>query len=107
MKNKLNNQKNRQIRGKIIKSSMTFNKNKPNSKNIKIGVSPFKTGKYEILPAWRGKKQTQFKANSNPIMNWAINNLSSLITGKYVKFEDLAGKKQSQTNPIQTQFPKG
>ena len=98
MKNKLNNQKNRQIRGKIIKSSMTFNKNKPNSKNIKIGVSPFKTGKCEILPAWRGKNQTQFKANSNPIAEKAIINISSFMTSKYEDKSCERAKKQTQTN---------
>jgi hypothetical protein len=67
LKSRLNNQKNRQIRVKIIKSSMTFNENKPNFKNIKIGISSFMTNKYEILPAWRSKNQTQFKANSNSI----------------------------------------
>jgi hypothetical protein len=42
---------------------------KPNLKNIKIGVSPCKISKYEISPAWRSKKQTQFKPNSRKAKN--------------------------------------
>jgi hypothetical protein len=68
LKSQVNNEKNRQIKGKITKSSITFNENKPNLKNIKIGLSPFKTTKYGNLPAWRSKKQTQSKPNSNPML---------------------------------------
>jgi hypothetical protein len=50
---------------KIAKSYTTFNENKANFKNIKIGVSFFETSKYEILTAWRSKKQTQ----TNPIQS--------------------------------------
>ena len=70
MKNRLNNKKSRLIRGKIAKSLTTFRKNKPNSKNIKIGVSSFITSKYEISPTWRSKNQTQFKPNLLQRYNW-------------------------------------
>ena len=63
----LNNKKGSKIKGKITKSYTTFSENKPNLVNSEIGVSPFETSKYEISPACRGEKQTQFKANSNPI----------------------------------------
>ena len=43
-----------------------FSENKPNFKNIKIGVSSFETSKYEILPAWRGEKTNPIKPNSKP-----------------------------------------
>jgi len=49
-----------------MKNTTVFMQNKPNLKNIKITVSSFKTSKYEILPAWRGKKTNPIKANSNP-----------------------------------------
>ncbi len=52
---------------KIAKSRPTFRKNKPNSKNIKTGVSSFETRKYETLPACRGGKTNPIKPNSNPI----------------------------------------
>ncbi len=84
VKSQENNKKGRYFNGKIAKSAVTFRKNKPNFKNIKISVNSFKTSKYEILPAWPGKKQTQFKADSNPIL------------GQYQGW-------QTQTNPIQTQ----
>jgi hypothetical protein len=95
MKKQLKNQKNRQIRRKITKSSMTFNDNKPNLSEDKYGVSSFETNKYEILPARRSKNQTQFKpnlnqnkANTNPIRFYDLIALSSFMTSKYVKFED-------------------
>ncbi len=102
-KKQLNNEKNRQIRGKSTKIAAAFMQNKANSKNIKISVSSFETGKYEILTAWRSKNQTQSKPNPNPIAEKALIDLSSFMTSKYVKFEDLAGRKtkpkQTQTNP--------
>ena len=55
------------IKGKFAKSPTTFRKNKANFKNIKIGVNSFKISKCENLPAWRSKKQTQFKPKANPI----------------------------------------
>ncbi len=67
LKSRVNSQKTYPIRGKIAKFAPAFIQNKPNFKNIKIGVSSFETGKYEILTARRGKKQTQFKPNTNPI----------------------------------------
>ncbi len=69
MKRPLNNEKSHLIKGKITKSSITFNENKPNLKSIKIGVSPFETSRYEISPARRGKKQTQFKPNPSKAKN--------------------------------------
>ncbi len=67
MNSQLNSKKVRLFKGKITKSSITFSENKPNFKNIKIGVSSFKTSKYEISTAWRSQKQTQYKPNTNPI----------------------------------------
>ena len=104
LKRRVNNHKNRQISEKITKSDITFNENKPNLKNIKITVSPFEISKYEISPAWRSKKQTQNKANSNPIPERPKMNTSSIITMNYMNFPGLQAKKQSQANPIQTQF---
>jgi hypothetical protein len=50
---------------KNVRQISFFMQNKPNFKNIKIGVSPFETSKYQILSAWRGEKtnpiQTQLK----------------------------------------------
>ena len=101
LKNWVNNQKKKQIRGKVIKSSMTFSENKPNSINSETGVSSFEINKYEILPACRGKKQTQSKPNSNPIperpkMNTNIYN--TMIYNNETFFPAL------KTNPIQTQY---
>jgi len=67
LKSQLNNQKIRLFNEKIAKCSVTFRKNKPNFKNIKIGVNSFETSKYEILTAWRGEKTNPIKPNSNPI----------------------------------------
>ncbi|UCE99928.1 MAG: hypothetical protein JSV82_02355 [Planctomycetota bacterium] len=98
LKSRENNEKRRLFRGKIAKSAVTFHKNKANFKNIIIGVSFFQTSKYEILPAWWGKKTnpskpnlSQNKANSNPICLNAIIGISSFLTSKYEKFEGLAG----------------
>ncbi len=69
LKRQLNNQKGWLIKGKITKIAPAFIQNKANFKNIKISVSSFQTSKCEILPAWRSKKQTQFKANSRKAKN--------------------------------------
>jgi hypothetical protein len=103
LKSRLNIEKNRQIKGKIIKSSMIFNENKPDFENIKIAISSYKTGIYEFSPAWRSKKQTQSKPNSKPICYNAIIGLSSFLTSKYVRLGTMPGKKQTQTKPKQTQ----
>ena len=100
LKSQVNNQKTGKSKGKMTKNTSTFIQNKPNSKNIKIGVIPFQTSKYEILPAWRSKKQTQFKPNTNPLYFNAIIDLSSFITSKYVRLGNTSDKK---TNPIQSQ----
>jgi len=68
MKNQLNNQKDQLIKGKSTKIAPAFIQNKPNVKNIKISISPFKKRKYKILSAWRSENQTQFKPNSNPML---------------------------------------
>ena len=105
MKNQFNNQKSCLFNEKIAKTAAAFMQNKPNFKNIKIAASPFMTNKYEISPAWRGENQTQFKPNTNPIAEKAIIGLSSFMTSKYAKFEDLAGQKNKpNTKPKQTQF---
>ncbi len=85
--------------------------NKPNSKNIKIGVSSFKTSKYEISPAWRGEKtnpikpnQSQNKPNSNPIHERPKMSVRNAITMNYKDFAPLASKKQTQFKPKQSQF---
>ncbi|MFX0198152.1 MAG: hypothetical protein ACFFCW_18695 [Candidatus Hodarchaeota archaeon] len=83
MKNQLNNKKVWLFKGKITKSSIAFSENKPNFKNIKIGVSSFMTSKYEISPAWRGKKQTQYKPNSNPIPERPKMNANIYYTSGY------------------------
>jgi hypothetical protein len=109
LKSRLNIQKNRQISEKIIKSSMTFNENKPNFKNIKIGVSSFETSKYEILPAWRGKKQSQpnpIQTQYKPYSQKAKNERKFYYNNELQKFSQLAGKKQTQTNPKQIYLPK-
>ncbi len=85
MKNQLNNIKVLIFKGKITKSFITFSENKPNSINIKIGVSPFKTSKCEILSAGSGKKQTQL----------------FILDVSLLAF--LSGVKPN-TNPIQTQY---
>ena len=100
LKSWLNNQKKKQIIGKSTKFATVFIKNKANFVNSEICVTPFQTSKYEILSAWRDQNQTQFKPNTNPIYGMAKFALSSFMTNKYVKFENLAGE---QTNPIQTQ----
>jgi hypothetical protein len=104
MKKQLKNQKNRQIRRKIIKSSMTFNENKPNLSEDKFGAKHFSKRIYEILTAWRGKNQTQFKPNSNPIPERPKMNLTNAVTMNYKKFPRIPCKKQTQnkakTNPM-------
>jgi len=95
-KKQLKNEKNRQIKEKITKSYSTFCENKPNSKTIKIAISPFKASRYEILPAWRSKKQTQFKPNTNPIHERPKFALSSFMTSKY---EHLCRRRVTKTNP--------
>ena len=101
MKNQLNNKKVWSFKGKITKSGITFRKYKPNFKNIKIGVNSFEISTYEILPAWRSKKQTQFKPNSNPIQERPKINLSTYFTGRYNNMTAPGSKK---SNPIQTRF---
>jgi hypothetical protein len=108
LKRRRNNKKSSKIKGKITKSSITFSENKANFKTSEIGVSSFAKSKYEILPAWRGKKTnpskpnlSQNKPNSNPICFKTIIGLSSSMTSKYEKSEDSSGKKQTQTNPKQ------
>ncbi len=96
----LNHEKNRQIKGKSTKIAAAFIQNKPNLKNNKIGVSSFQKSKYEILPAWRGKKQTQFKPNPNPIPKRPKLNANPFNKMIYKNFILLAGQK---TEPIQTQ----
>ncbi len=86
---------------KIAKSHTTFRKNKPNFKTIKISASPFKTSKYEILSAWRGKKQTQFKANSNSIPERPKMHANAFSQKDY---KDFAPPKGQKTNPKQTQY---
>jgi len=58
-----NNQKGRFSNEKSTKIAAAFIQNKPNFKNIKIGVSSFETSKYEILPAWRVEKTNPIKPN--------------------------------------------
>ncbi len=99
----LNNEKNRQIKGKITKSSITFSENKPNSQNNKIGVSSFGASKYEILTAWRGKKQTQFKPNQTQFkanLRKAKNEPKKCYNNELQRFCPGGAKK---SNPIQTQ----
>ena len=80
MKNQPNNQKSRQIRGKITKSSMTFNENKANLSEGKFGAKHFSTRIYERFHPFRGQKnkpnqtqfkpiQTQFKPNAKKAKN--------------------------------------
>jgi len=90
-KKHLNNEKSRLIRGKIAKTAVTFHKNKPNPKNVKIGVNSFETSIYEILSAGSGEKTipskpnlSQYKPDSNPIYGMAKFALSSFMTSKYV-----------------------
>jgi len=68
-KKQLNNQKVCLFKRKTAKSSTTFRRNKPNFKNIKIGVSSFETSKYEISPACRGEKTNPIKPNTKPIQS--------------------------------------
>ena len=103
-KSRFNNQKKKQIKGKIAKFASVFIRNKPNFVNPEICVIPFQTSIYEISPACRGKKQTQNKANTNPIINWAINNISSFMTSEYVKLDTLPGRKTNPIKPKQTQL---
>ncbi len=63
----LNNKKGWLIKAKSAKIAADFMQNKANYKYIKIGVSSFKTSKYEILPARRGEKTNPIKPNTNPI----------------------------------------
>ena len=104
LKSCVNNEKAGHSREKTTKSATNLIQNKPNFKNIKIGVSSFEKSKYEILPAGSSRKQTQFKPNTNPIYGVAEFTLSSFMTSKYVKSEDLAGNKtnpnKAKTNPI-------
>ena len=66
MKNQLKMKKTHQIKGKSTKIATNFRINKPNSKNIKIDISPFKTGKYEILPAWRSERTNPIQSQCKP-----------------------------------------
>jgi len=106
MKNQVNNEKGRLIKGKSTRIAAAFIQNKANFKNIKIGVSSFETSIYEILSAWRGKKQTQNKPNSNPIPERPKMNVNIFDTKAYNNFLRLPGEKtkpiQTQTNPIST-----
>jgi hypothetical protein len=99
-KKQANNAKCWSIKGKSTKSSVTFLNNIPNLKNIKIGVSPFKTSKCEILTAWRSKKQSQFKANSNPIHQKPKMNLN-IYNNKDLR--NFSARRGTKTNPNQTQ----
>jgi len=106
-KRPLNNEKVRLIKGKSTKIAVTFRKNKANLSKDKFGAKHFSTRIYERfhpLPKQKNKpNQTQFKANSNPISEKAIINISSFMTSKYEKVGRWRGKKtkpnQTQTNP--------
>ena len=104
LKSRLNNQKKKQIKGKITKSSITFNENKANFVNPEICVIPFQTSIYEILSARWSKNQTQFKPNTNPIPERPKMNTSSIITMNYRIFPRLSVKKQTHYKPKQSQF---
>jgi hypothetical protein len=86
---------------KIMKNTTIFIQNKPNLSEDKIDVSPFKTSKYKTLPAGSGKKQTQFKPDTNPITERPKMSLNSTIKRYYETFPAYRAKK---TNPNQTQF---
>ena len=62
-KKQLNNEKNRQIKGKSTKITAAFMQNKANFVNSEIGTSSSETSRYEISPTGSSKKQTQFKSN--------------------------------------------
>ncbi len=99
LKKQLNDEKVQLIKGKITKSDITFYENKPNLKNIKIGVNTFETGKYEILPAWWSKKQTQYKPKANPITEMQKMGLSCYLTNEYRKRASRRVKKQTRFEP--------
>jgi len=96
----LNNEKSQLIRGKIAKIAFTFRKNKPNLKNIKIGINSFKIGTYEIFSAWQSKKTNPNKPNSNPIAERLKMNLNIYYKKVYNNETFILAPK---TNPIQTQ----
>jgi len=104
LKSQVNNKKGQLIRGKIAKNPMTFRKNKPNSPNVQMNLINLTTMIYTIfasLTKVKNKpKQTQFKADSKPIIERPKMNVSNIITMNYTIFPRLPGKK---TNPKQTQ----
>ncbi len=106
-KKQLNNKKGSKIKGKSTKIAAAFMQNKPNSPNVQMNVTNLITMNYAIwasLTIVKNKpNQTQYKANSNPIVVNAIIGLSSFMTSKYVRLGTLLGKKQTQFKPNQTQ----
>ncbi len=104
LKKQANNEKYWLIKGKSTKIALAFIQNKANFKNIKIFVSFFETSKYAILTACRTKKQTQFKANSNPIPERSKMNINPYIRINYEIFLLLLGEvtkpNKPNTNPI-------
>ena len=93
------------FKGKTTKIAATFMQNKPNSPIVQIDLTSFTTMNYTIftsLTKVKNKpKQTQFKANSNPIPERPKMNTRNALTMSYKNFPRLPGKK---TNPKQTQF---
>jgi len=97
-----NSKKSQLIKGKIAKSSVTFRKNKPNSPIVQMNVTNLTTMNYTIFISLTKVKnkpnQTQYKANSNPILpvlslcprctvevislDWRIDNYGKIFTGQ-------------------------
>ncbi len=101
LKMQAKNEKSSLIKGKTAKNAADFMQDKPNYKNIEIGVSSFQKSKYEILTAWRGKKQTQFKANTNPIAKSPKMNVSIYYKKVY---NNEAAFSRKKTNPIKPNY---
>jgi hypothetical protein len=101
LKSRLNDKKVCLFKGKIAKSYITFSESKPNFKNIQIGVSSFEVSKYEILPARRAKKQTQYKPKTKPITKRLKMNVNIFYAEEY---NDETYLLFPRTNPVQTQY---
>ncbi len=99
-KSRLNNQKKKQIKGKSAKFASVFIRNKANFVNPEICVIPFQTSRYEILPARRSKKQTQFKPNSNPISEKLKINANIYHTKEYNNKTFFPAPKTNPNKPI-------
>jgi len=82
--------------------------NKPKVKYAKINVSSYETSRYvhvgHLVIQTNKAKQSQFKANSNPIASKGKIDAKCLFTMDYEENRGYGQKKQTQNKPNQSQF---